>query len=183
MLTGLSSLGVALIAWLQASRTTRLNAQAKLDLEKFKAEKARDFEMLKAQLAACVQKDIADREMRLKAYETACQEVARAEIAINVCWERIQGAKSEMRFFLRALPHGPPAFHFLLRDIEKPLVNYLRAIDTLDLNLPHKARSLAHLASHPILGFIENTKLLEQDSCRTMQKRRGWRRWKPLVIH
>lgn len=114
MLTGLSSFGVALIAWLQASRTAKLNAKASLDLEKFRTEAANRaalelekikaahqvaLETIKAEILSGVEKRRADAEQRLKAYEKAAEEVSEIESALVRFWQILQRIKEIVSIF------------------------------------------------------------------------------------
>jgi hypothetical protein len=97
LLSGITSLTLAFIALAQATRTAKLNAQANVQLEKVRAENAREFEKLKTQLLKELEEAKDEKELRLKAYETACEQVLELENGIAQSWQVLQDAKDVLR--------------------------------------------------------------------------------------
>ncbi len=161
MLTGLTSLAVAVIAWLQASRTAKLNARANLELERVKSENVLALEKLKAQIASEGERRKAETEMRLKAYDEASKDVTQDEATISQAWQTIQEVKEALstvaglpiaeRFNTAAVYLGEPS----------------KRLNTLFMkqggSLPPAARIVLHHAKNLVFWYHSRQKLDEQE--------------------
>lgn len=141
ILTALASIAAAFISWHQASRTAKVNAQANLDLERLRNENTRALE-----------KEKAESEKRLKAYERACQEVMQAEAAINSSWQRMQRVKDLMRWYSTETPESES--NPMLRELEDAIRDFDKGYSLIGVDLPREARGCVHHAKMPIMHFL-----------------------------
>lgn len=149
IITALASLGGAVLAWVQASRTAKLNAKAQVELENLKGENSRALEKLKAELTNNLEKRKVESEKRLKAYEMAVADVTETEAGLIQGWQLMQQTKDMLSGVKGSHPDRERVV-ILSNQLQQVSADLIRAYNEVGFKIPDDARVLLHRAKNDV---------------------------------
>lgn len=139
IISGLAGIVGALIASIQAIRTSRLKAGADAKLEQIKAETDIAVETMKE-----------TKERRQKAFELASQESAPLELALSQAWEDIQLIKEVISKLVSQERYD---LDFALDHTEAPCTRLTDGYAKWGASIPEPARKAWHAAKSNVSTF------------------------------